>query len=516
MSIDPTKLARAIIHVLNLQAGWIDFESLCHAILPEIRRKRITDQLREDIASLLFDESFRSVVLSRSLGVGEENEFMARWHFFEGCQFLVQLMPFEQREKILIPGHRFVPFVQHSIYPADVDLHYRGVPLAKKTIDMPIQETGVYYSLVGKAGWFLHLSQENDLDALQASETSVKQTVFDLSPIWEQEPQLKTLCLRCENFNEGVVAISDASISSDTVNFAAVHCAVEALDEALGEIFEEYGPDNLLLPEQIAHAYARMPDWFFEEPPFHFGGYLQLSKQIHLAETYLDSILWYVDCDPKDECDPLMGQMLEEFHHAVQDGEIDPTTLLEDFLGEDEDADEAQLSDAFDAELFRDDPSVGNQSPAPTRGKNILRASQTAFVYRLKVVLDGNKQIYRVVEVHGENTWEELHDTIFNAFDRFDPHLFSFFFPEKPTSSQQKRWDAPEVGCPENGGGPDDAACVRIADVPLEKGKIFYYLFDYGDCWWHKIRVESVEKTTLDTSEFPRLIKCVGKSPEQY
>ena len=42
-----------------------------------------------------------------------------------------------------------------------------------------------------------------------------------------------------------------------------------------------------------------------------------------------------------------------------------------------------------------------------------------------------------------------------------------------------------------------------------------YYLFDYGDEWWHEITLLSTYNSDKNLS-FPKLIKKVGDSPDQY
>ena len=44
---------------------------------------------------------------------------------------------------------------------------------------------------------------------------------------------------------------------------------------------------------------------------------------------------------------------------------------------------------------------------------------------------------------------------------------------------------------------------------------MFHYLFDFGDEWWHRIRVDSV--TEADGEVPPaRTVKSVGAAPPQY
>ena len=48
-------------------------------------------------------------------------------------------------------------------------------------------------------------------------------------------------------------------------------------------------------------------------------------------------------------------------------------------------------------------------------------------LYRLRVSIMGIPKVYRIIEVAGNCTFDDLHEAIFEAFDRYDPHLYSFF-----------------------------------------------------------------------------------------
>ena len=49
-----------------------------------------------------------------------------------------------------------------------------------------------------------------------------------------------------------------------------------------------------------------------------------------------------------------------------------------------------------------------------------------------KVALKGRPGLWRSIALRGDQTLERLHEEIFGAFDRFDEHLYSFYFPKAP------------------------------------------------------------------------------------
>jgi len=51
--------------------------------------------------------------------------------------------------------------------------------------------------------------------------------------------------------------------------------------------------------------------------------------------------------------------------------------------------------------------------------------------------------------------------------------------------------------------------------VEKDEKDVFHYLFDFGDDWWHRIRVQSVRTGGFKKKSI-KVIKSIGKSPEQY
>ena len=146
------------------------------------------------------------------------------------------------------------------------------------------------------------------------------------------------------------------------------------------------------------------------------------------------------------------------------------------------------------------------------------------LVFCFKVALDFDKRTYRNIEILENQKLNELHEIIFSAFDRYDEHLYSFYFPEKPTKSKQIIRKSPEYTDPyvledENpyfySKTKYNASKSKIGALGLNEKYKFYYLFDFGDSWWHEITLLSI-KETKQRKGFPRIIKKSGESPKQY
>ena len=54
-----------------------------------------------------------------------------------------------------------------------------------------------------------------------------------------------------------------------------------------------------------------------------------------------------------------------------------------------------------------------------------------------------------------------------------------------------------------------------VGSLGLEEKDKFYYLFDFGDCWWHEITLLSIINVEKKKG-YPKIVKKVGESPPQY
>lgn len=147
-------------------------------------------------------------------------------------------------------------------------------------------------------------------------------------------------------------------------------------------------------------------------------------------------------------------------------------------------------------------------------------------VYTVKVSLFYSKRIYLEIEIPGNHTLAHLHETIFRAFDRFDEHLYAFYMTRKKMTNIRRMYDYPQYVHPialepdrfqlfEKRAKEYSAKKVTLNELKLSSGTVFYYLFDFGDCWWHEITVKKIEPEK-EGVKYPRIVKAVGEAPPQY
>ena len=184
-----------------------------------------------------------------------DDKFIRREHFFSGAKFLITPDSWENCEKMLIPGHRFIPFTDRELFPSDAELIFEGKSVPKKEITAPLGKLFHYHTLLGSETVFDHLIAESPANAhLMHSVNATSQvtlTVFDLSGITDDFSDGDALLAKVEDYSKGIISIT--ILDGAKRQNSAKKEWVNAMDEAIVKVvdrFEEY----LDIPDQLAWA----------------------------------------------------------------------------------------------------------------------------------------------------------------------------------------------------------------------------------------------------------------------
>jgi hypothetical protein len=135
--------------------------------------------------------------------------------------------------------------------------------------------------------------------------------------------------------------------------------------------------------------------------------------------------------------------------------------------------------------------------------------------------VDRNPVVSRAIQIRGEQTLEDLHYAIFDAFEREEEHLFEFQFGDRPQARNSKRYvlpmgmDTPSFAFLGRQEPEEDLTRTTIESLGLRTRRKFWYWFDFGDDWWHRIEVLGTEDAA-PKCKYPRVTERVGASPPQY
>jgi len=120
----------------------------------------------------------------------------------------------------------------------------------------------------------------------------------------------------------------------------------------------------------------------------------------------------------------------------------------------------------------------------------------------------------RVIDIRGSQTLDALHMAIFRAFDREDAHMYEFQIGgKKPMARKAVRYSiVPDDEFPEE----KSTEATTISELNLKPGSLFFYWFDFGDDWWHEIRLLAINPPAQGKGRYPRIVEKKGESPPQY
>ena len=129
-----------------------------------------------------------------------------------------------------------------------------------------------------------------------------------------------------------------------------------------------------------------------------------------------------------------------------------------------------------------------------------------------------NPVISRTILIRGDQTLEDLHHAIFDAYGRWEEHMYEFQFGKGPMDPKARRYVLPnalEIQKDQPNPPIGRVDQTTIESLGLKVGVRFGYWFDFGDDWWHQINVEAIEDK-VPRGKFPKVTKREGDSPPQY
>lgn len=125
--------------------------------------------------------------------------------------------------------------------------------------------------------------------------------------------------------------------------------------------------------------------------------------------------------------------------------------------------------------------------------------------YTLKVFPAGaGREVYRVIEISGAHSLNDLCGIILSAFDFVDEHLYEFCMDNKMYSDYSYQSD------PENG---EPSTKVKLDKLGLVIKQKFSLHYDFGDDWMFTITVQNITETAEKAVQ--RVVKEKG-TIEQY
>ncbi len=236
----------------------------------------------------------------------DEAVYVPKSSFFKGSQFRIVPQPEEIEANILIPGHRFMPFVERDVFPATCQLRIDGdAPIPCRTVKRPIQDLLLYLTFYGQHGALQYLTADHEsnmhiLDAAPDGNTKFKITVFDMTEVYERyavKPGDAFLCT-VKDWALGIYSLEHIPHDPSTVELR-MQKWIEDLEHAILDVWNE-GIHLMDVYAQLSEALFVGPESLRQKPPLHFGGFLAKSTKVAMQETPMGLVLSHTDAPTDD------------------------------------------------------------------------------------------------------------------------------------------------------------------------------------------------------------------------
>jgi hypothetical protein len=235
----------------------------------------------------------------------ETDHYIPRSRFFQGAQFLIAPQPEEIEASILIPGHRFMPFLARDVFPATCQLLINDEPpIQTRLVHKPILDLLIYLSFYGQHGALQYLTADQDSnndvmrrDLNDNPEFAV--TVFDMTDVYARyavKPGDTFLCT-VKNWTLGIYELEHIPNEPQMLEFRMQKWITD-FESAMLQMWEEgdYPPD---IYAQLSEALFIGPKSLCDRPPLHFGGFLARSKKVSISQEPTGTLLSHTEISPE-------------------------------------------------------------------------------------------------------------------------------------------------------------------------------------------------------------------------
>lgn len=133
------------------------------------------------------------------------------------------------------------------------------------------------------------------------------------------------------------------------------------------------------------------------------------------------------------------------------------------------------------------------------------------MVYKFRVILDAEEDIFRDIAILAEDTLEDLHNAIFNSFG-FDGMEVASFYTCDETWNQED-----EISMFDTGDVPGEQKIMSdyvLSDLLDEENTKIIYVYDFINMWTFLVELAAIEEQTVGNT-YPETIFSHGEMPDE-
>ncbi len=133
------------------------------------------------------------------------------------------------------------------------------------------------------------------------------------------------------------------------------------------------------------------------------------------------------------------------------------------------------------------------------------------MVYKFRVILDAEEDIFRDIAILSEDTLEDLHNAIFNSFG-FDGMEVASFYTCDATWNQEDEipmFDAGDVP-----GEQKTMSDYQLSDLLDKQNTKIIYVYDFINMWTFLVELAAIEDQ-IPGNSYPETIFSHGEMPDE-
>ena len=134
------------------------------------------------------------------------------------------------------------------------------------------------------------------------------------------------------------------------------------------------------------------------------------------------------------------------------------------------------------------------------------------MIYKFRVILDAEEDIFRDIAILAEDTLEDLHNAIFNSFG-FDGMEVASFYTCDETWNQEE-----EISLFDTGDVPGEQKIMsdyQLSDILDKQNTKILYVYDFINMWTFLVELAAVEETIETGVIYPSLLFSHGEMPAE-
>lgn len=132
------------------------------------------------------------------------------------------------------------------------------------------------------------------------------------------------------------------------------------------------------------------------------------------------------------------------------------------------------------------------------------------MIYKIRIILDAEEDIFRDLEISMDSTLEDFHNTITQSFGFMGNEMASFYTCDEEWNQDQ---EIPLFDMSENGDGVRLMNETIIEDVMNENNPKMIYVYDFLNMWTFFIELADVVQKE-DGRTYPNLLFSFGELPD--